>query len=385
MIQRIQKLSSKNSCFLFGARGTGKTTLLKQMFSKKKTLWIDLLSYQEEDRFESNPDLLTELLAQKSFNRVIIDEVQKVPKLLDIVHLEIEKKKKVQFILTGSSSRKLKRGGANLLAGRLFTFNLHPLTHRELKNQFCLSDVLQTGSLPSVMSYKKLTEKTHYLDSYVQTYLKEEIQQEQIIRRVQPFKRFLEISAQCNGHILNYSKIAKDVGVDYTTVQNYFNILSDTYLGFYLYSFNRSIRKQIHQAPKFFLFDIGVQRTLLRKAQIPLEPKSYEYGLAFEHFVILELFRLNAYYTARFNFSYLRDKNGREVDIIIQKPSGEEILIEIKSTTRTQKEDGKVLEKFLEIWDRPCQAQVWSNDPKNRKINSIVHYHWKTALTKIFQ
>ena len=385
MIERIQKLASQHSLFLFGARGTGKTTLLKKLYPKKDTLWIDLLSYEDEDRFSENPDLLSELLAEKSFKRVIIDEIQKVPKLLDIIHLEIEKNKKIKFILTGSSSRKLKKEGANLLAGRLFTFTLHPLTHRELKNKFSLDEVLQTGSLPSAITYKTFKEKSRYLDSYVQTYLREEIKGEQMLRNIRPFKNFLEIAAQSNGAIVNYSKMAKDTGVDYTTIQNYFDILSDTYLGFYLNSFNRSVRKQVNKAPKFFIFDCGVQRALMRKSHLSIEKNSWEYGRAFEHFIILELIRLNFYYETKFQFSYLRDKNGNEIDVIVQKPSGEEILVEIKSAARTKKEHGKTLEKFLKLWDRPCEAQIWSQDPKNRKIGSISHLHWKSAINKLFQ
>ena len=385
MIKRLQKLSQKHSFFLFGARGTGKTTLLKQLFSGKNTLWIDLLSFNEEDRFSRNPDLLTQLIAEFPYKKVIIDEVQKVPKILDIVHLEIEKNKTIQFILTGSSARKLRKGAANMLAGRLFTFSLHPLTHLELGDQFNINNVLQIGTLPGLSNYKNKKDKVRYLESYVQTYLKEEILVEQLVRKVKPFKDFLEVSAQCNGQIINYSKIAKDLRVDYTTVQNYFDILTDTYLGFYLKSFNRSIRKQQSQAQKFFLFDEGVTRALLRQSRSPLKKGSYEYGLAFEHFIVLELFRLNSYYEKNFRISYLKDKNGNEIDIIIQKPSGEEILIEIKSSDRSLREHGKTLEKFLELWDRPCEAQVWSNDPKNRKIGPVKHYHWKTALKRIFK
>ena len=384
MVKRLQKLSRTHSFLLFGARGTGKTTLLKQLFTEKNTLWIDFLSFHDEDRFNHNPDLLTELIAEGSYKRVIIDEVQKVPKILDIVHLETEKNKAIQFILTGSSARKLKRGSANLLAGRLFTFALYPLTHPEWEGTFQIKEVLQTGSLPALMEYKSLKTKSRYLDSYIQTYLREEILTEQLIRKIKPFKDFLNIAAQCNGQIINYSKIAGPVRVDYTTVQNYFSILLDTHLGFYLQSFNRSIRKQQNQAPKFFLFDTGVSRALLRKAQIPLEQGSYEYGAAFEHFIILELFRLNSYYEKKLDISYFRDKEGHEIDIIIQKPTGEEILVEIKSTHRTQKDHGKILEKFLKLWDRPCTAQIWSNDPKNRKVGPVSHYHWKTALKKIF-
>ena len=385
MVKRLQKLSQKHSFFLFGARGTGKTTLLKQSFPKKNTLWVNLLSFNEEDRFSRNPDLLTQLIAETPYKRVIIDEVQKIPKILDIVQLEIEKNKTLQFILTGSSARKLKKGTANMLAGRLFTFSLHPFTHLELGTQFNLDKVLQLGSLPELNSYKDIKEKARYLESYIHTYLKEEILVEQLIRKVKPFKDFLEIAAQCNGQIINYSKIAKNLRVDYTTVQAYFDILEDTYLGFYLKSFHRSIRKQQSQAPKFFLFDGGVTRALLRQSRSPLKKGSYEYGSAFEHFIILELFRLNNYYEKNFRISYLKDKNGNEIDIVIQKPSGKEILVEIKSSDRSLKEQGKTLEKFLELWDRPCEAQVWSNDPKNRKIGSVKHYHWRTALKQIFK
>ena len=387
MIKRIQKLSREHSFFLFGARGTGKTTLLKHIFSgdkKDKTLWINLLSFDEEDRLEQNPDLLTQMIEETPYERIIIDEVQKVPKILDIVHIEIEKDKKRQFILTGSSARKLKRGSANMLGGRLFTFSLHPFTHLELGNKFSLDHVLQWGSLPGLNNYKTSKDKIRYLNSYIHTYLKEEIIVEQLIRKKRPFKNFLEISAQYNGQIINYSKMARSLGVDYTTIQTYFDILTDTYLGFYLHGFHRSIRKQQIQAPKFFLFDLGVTRALLNRSQIPLEKGNYDYGKAFEHFVILECFRLNNYYEKQYRISYLKDKEGHEIDLIIQKPTGEEILVEIKSSKSSTEDQGKRLEKFLKLWDRPCQAQLWSKDPKNRKIGLINHYHWETGLKKIF-
>ena len=290
MIKRLQKLSRKQSFFLFGARGTGKTTLLKQTFTEKDTLWVNLLSFSEEDRFSRNPDLLTELIAENSYKRVIIDEVQKIPKILDIVHLEIEKNKNIQFILTGSSARKLKKGAANMLAGRLFTFSLHPFTHLELGVSFNLDNVLQLGSLPGLNNYKNIKDRSRYLASYIHTYLKEEVLVEQLVRKIKPFKDFLEIAAQCNGQIINYSKIARNLGVDYTTVQTYFDILVDTYLGFYLKGFSRSIRKQQNQAPKFFLFDVGVTRALFRQSQSPLRKGSYEYGVAFEHFIFWRFF-----------------------------------------------------------------------------------------------
>ncbi len=385
MVKRLQKLSKNHSFFLFGARGTGKTTLLKQVFggSSPQTLWIDLLAFKEENRFGHNPDLLTELLQEGSYQRVIIDEVQKIPKLLDVVHKEKENNKKTQFILTGSSSRKLKRGGGNMLAGRLFYFTIHPLTHTEWGKSFNTREAMQTGTLPALKNYTRLKDKARYLDSYIQTYLKEEILVEQLIRKIHPFKNFLRVAAACSGDIINYSKLARSMGMDGTTVQNYFEILSDTHLGFYLHSFHRSIRKQQNQAPKFFLFDTGVTQALQGKTQTPLREGSYEYGKIFEHFVILEFLRLNTYREKRFHVFYLRDKDGHEVDLVIQKPNGQEILVEIKSTKESMKEHGKNVRWFLKHWDRPCVGQVWSQDNKNRKVGSVYHYHWQTALKKL--
>ncbi|MCB0362860.1 MAG: ATP-binding protein, partial [Bdellovibrionales bacterium] len=221
MVRRTQKLSKNNSLFLFGARGTGKTTLLRELYSNTNPLWIDLLSDKDEDRFGRNPDELSQVLKTGQYNCVVIDEIQKAPKLLDIVHREIEKYKKIQFVLTGSSARKLKRGSANLLAGRAFTYHLFPLTYDELGDQFDLHSVLEFGSLPKLLDFSNSDEKNEFLRSYVKTYLREEIQVEQLIRKLNPFRDFLEIAAQCNGKIINYSKIARDVGVDDKTIQNY--------------------------------------------------------------------------------------------------------------------------------------------------------------------
>ena len=383
LIQRLQKLSQRQSCFLFGARGTGKTTLLKQLFSQKAVLWIDFLSFEDEDRFSRNPDLLSELLSESAYRKVIIDEVQKVPKILDLVHKEMERNKKIQFILTGSSSRKLKRGGGNLLAGRAASFALHPLTYLEAGARFNLQNVLQTGSLPAVLESGSVKDKARALNSYVGTYLKEEVLTEQLVRKIRPFREFLNIAAQCCGQIVNYSRIAEQLKTDWSTVRNYFEILNDTYLGFYLKSFDRSVRRQQSKAPKFFFFDLGAQRALLKRAQISLSKGSYEYGTAFERFLILEAIRLNNYYERDMTFSYLRDHNGNEIDLIVQKPSGEEILIEIKSTDRASKNEGKVLEKFALQWDRPFTAQVWSQDKRERKTGSVHFYHWKSGLQKL--
>ncbi|MCZ0931893.1 MAG: AAA family ATPase [Oligoflexia bacterium] len=384
MVKRLQELKTAQNLFLFGARGTGKSTLLRKLFSKKNTLWIDLLDYKQESLFLKNPDRLSFLLADKKYSAVIIDEIQKAPKLLDVIHKEIEKNKKVKFVMTGSSARKLKRGQANLLAGRAIAFYLYPFSCFELDNSFQLQRALQFGALPKLLELKPKKEKALFLESYVNNYLKEEILQEQIIRRVQPFKNFLEISAQLNGQSINYSKFARETGVDQKTIQNYFSILEDTLIGFFLPAYNRSIRKQQQKAPKFYLFDMGVKKALEETLDIPIKPRTYAFGQAFEHFIILECFKLNHYFRKNYKFSYYKTKTGLELDLIIQRPRQKDLIVEIKSTDEIRKDHIKTIKRLSEDWKQDHLAQVWSLDSQNQKINGINCLHWKSALKKYF-
>ena len=268
MLNRIAKLSQSNSFFILGPRGSGKSTLIKQKYSKNN-LYIDLLEPQTEDRYRLNPESLKQELAGKpQLKKVIIDEVQKLPRLLDVAHQLIEEKN-IQFILSGSSARKLKRGGSNLLAGRAFVFYLHPFTSKELGQSFDLNTALCWGLLPHLFNLKSNSDKEEYLKAYALTYLKEEIQLEQIVRKLSPFRKFLEIAAQMNGKVINYTKIARDIGVDTTTVQNYYSILEETLVGFYLNPYHSSIRKSQRLSPKFYLFDTGVCRALKGTLKVP--------------------------------------------------------------------------------------------------------------------
>ena len=226
MFNRLIKPLISNSFFLFGARGTGKSTLLKSFFKGEKCLWLDLLKMEVEDALRSDlRSFSQEIDAKKNkISWVIIDEVQKIPELLNEVHRWIESSS-VKFALTGSSARKLKRGSANLLAGRAFVNYLFPLTHIEMGDQFNLLQALQWGTQPKISQLKTDEEKEAYLRAYSQTYLKEEVWSEQFIRKLDPFRRFLEISAQSNGEIVNYTNIARDVGTDIKTVQSYFGLL----------------------------------------------------------------------------------------------------------------------------------------------------------------
>lgn len=384
MFGRIIKLNKNNSFFLFGARGTGKTTLLKQGFQGKKTLWIDLLTDRDESRFGRRPDELSQVLKQGSFHRVVIDEVQKAPKLLDIVHYEMERRKEIQFILTGSSARKLKRGAANLLAGRALTQHLFPFTTSELGGQFNLREALELGTLPQMFEYRDREEKNAFLRSYVRNYLKEEILVEQLVRQLNPFRDFLEVAAQSNGAIVNYAKIARDIGVDDKTVHNYFSILEDTLIGFHLPSFHRSVRKQQQTSPKFYFFDPGVVRALNNTLRVELLPQTHAFGNAFEHWVILECFRLNEYYQLDYQFFYFRTKDGGEIDLVVQRPGEPELLVEIKSTSRVTEEHTAKVRRFQKTWDRPCEAEVWSLDTLAKMDGNVSCLHWQEALQKHF-
>ncbi len=390
MVNRIQKLSKNSHLFLFGARGTGKTTLLRLLFdknSKGSTLWIDLLSEADEDRFGRHPDELSHHLKAKHYDYVVIDEIQKFPKLLDIVHLEIESKvrsKKTYFILTGSSARKLKRNAANLLGGRAFTNFLFPYTHQELGELFNLETVLKFGSLPLTWSYEDDEQKCEFLRSYVRNYLKEEILEEQIVRKIDTFRDFLEIAAQHSGEIINFSKIGRDVGTSDQTVKSYYQILEDTLVGISLPSFHRSIRKRQREAPKFYLFDLGIKSALERTLKVPLEKRTSAYGKAFEHFIILEIFRMCEYLKNDFRLSYLRTKDDAEIDLVIERPGLPDLLLEIKSTQMIREEDIRTISRFSREWDKEVEAQVWSQDSLTTKINEVTSYHWKEGFLKLF-
>ena len=218
MLDRLLQLSEQQSAFLFGARGVGKTTLLKSLPWLKEALVINLLQAKNENRFARDPDALSEIVnALPDTQRyVVIDEIQKLPKLLDIVHDLIETTNKI-FILTGSSAKKLRHGGANLLAGRALLYHLYPFTYLEVGAQFHLTHALQYGMLPKIFEFTTDLEKQLFLETYVNLYLKEEVWAEKYVRELEPFRHFLEVAAQANGKKINFSNIAQDVGVsDYT-------------------------------------------------------------------------------------------------------------------------------------------------------------------------
>jgi uncharacterized protein len=383
-VRTIKPLESK-SFFLFGARGVGKSTFIRSFIEGKRALVIDLLVPELEDRYAQDPGaLLQEVSASTAkLEWIVIDEVQKCPRLLDVVQ-KIMVEQKVKFILSGSSARRLKQKGVNLLAGRALDEKLFPLTYIELDKKFDLNEVLENGSLPEVCNSVSKEEAVQFLKSYSLNYVTTEIQAEQWVKKLPPFRKFLQIAAQMNGKILNYTKIAKDVGVDPNSIQSYFEIIEDTLLGFRLPGYHRSVRKQQRVAPKFYLFDTGVKRALERTLDVPLKPQTSAYGAAFEHFVILEILRSLVYSKRDFELSYLLTKDDAEIDLIIERPAFSPVLVEIKSSTRVDVSDARHLIKFRNEFDDP-RLFLLSNDKIEKDLDGVTACHWAQGITLIIE
>jgi predicted AAA+ superfamily ATPase len=383
MYHRSLNLSKSQSFFLFGPRGTGKSELLRSHFEGSKSIYIDLLDPELALKLAAYPNELHALISPSDEKNdwIIIDEIQKVPVLLDIVHQEISKKT-FKFALTGSSARKLKRGASNLLAGRAVLFSLFPLTYKELGKDFILDEVLTYGSLPELYSLDSNLEKTRYLKAYANTYLKEEIQEEQIVRQLPPFKRFLDIVGSNNSEIVNFSNIARDINSDAKAVQRYYEILEDTLLGFFLPSYETSIRKQQKKSKKFYFFDNGVARVLAGKIDIPVQEKTYEYGLLFESYIVNEIHRLLTYREQQFKLSFLRISDTLEIDLIIEKANGDLFLCEIKSTKQVDERAAKSLNTLKDSFKNP-KLRIISQDIAKKQYGEVLALNWKEALEEI--
>lgn len=385
-IARLLTLPQHHTLLLFGARGVGKSSLIEATFNVKNSLYINLLDPFEEARFARNPNELKDLVDAMSSqsHHIIIDEVQKVPKLLDIVHLLIESKKSDKlFILTGSSARKLKANGVNLLAGRAFVYHLYPFSYLELSGQFNFEEALMWGMLPKLFSLNSNKDKEKFLQSYALVYLKEEVWGEHLIRKLEPFRRFLEVAAQANGKIINYANIARDVGVDDKSVANYFSILEDTLLGFMLEPFRHSFRKRLKLSPKFYFIDVGIARALARTLTLrPIKSTSY-YGELFEQFIVAECIKLASYYKSEYRFSYLMTESNVEIDLVIERPGKKLLLIEIKSNDAVRKEDLSALASIASDLEN-CEAICFSCDPRKKKIGEIMVYPWMEGIQKYF-
>lgn len=384
MIARLLKLPLKEDLLLFGPRNTGKSTLLEQTFPREQSIFFDLLNPLLEERFAKNPMELDAIVKGLSdtIDYVVIDEIQKVPKLLDVVHALIEQTNK-NFIMTGSSARKLKLGGSNLLAGRAFVYYLHPFSVLELEAPYNLDSLLSWGLLPKAHLLQNPQSKIKFLQTYAHTYLKEEIWAEHFIRDLDPFRYFLEVAAQMNGKLINFSKIARDVGVDDKTIRKYYSILEDTLVGSFVYGFQNSLRKTLRTHPKFYFFDLGVTRALSRTLSIPLQKGTSAYGDAFEHFIITEIIKLSSYFYNDYRFNYFMTKNGVEIDLVVDRPGKPTLLIEIKSAEQISGESLRSFLKISEEWPH-SEAICLCNDPYQKVIGHIQVLPWNIGLEKYF-
>ncbi len=379
-------LEHGKSVFLFGARGVGKSQLLAELSAgRDHHLVVDLLQSDVYSHYLTAPHLfradVERRLEQGQRLLVLVDEVQKLPALLDEVHFLIERhRQQVQFVLTGSSARKLKSGGANLLAGRALTLHLHPLTHREVPLD--LMRALRHGTLPAVYLDDALPELT--LRSYVQTYLKEEVLQEALVRRIEGFTRFLDLAGQYHGEPVNFSKIAKAARVAPNTAQQYYQILVDTLVAFRLDGWTESVRKQLLSAPRFYFFDCGVLNALRGEGRTELKLGTYRFGRLFETFLILECLRLNDYCETGFRFHYWRSNTGMEVDLLIQRSvASPPLAVEIKADPQPQRTDLHGLLSFQS--DNPeARLIAVCPTPRRYRVEGVDVLPWEEFFEELY-
>jgi predicted AAA+ superfamily ATPase len=338
MYSRLIKPPKAKSFFLFGPRGTGKTTWVKTTFPR--AVYLDLLEAEIFNDLLANPQRLENFIPEDFKDWIIIDEVQRIPELLNEVHRLIEKYK-YRFILTGSSARKLRRKGPNLLGGRALTYSLHPLTATELGKDFSLGHSLNYGQLPC--AYTESDPKS-YLESYVKTYLEEEVRQEGLTRNLSAFSRFLEAASFSQGSVLNISSVAQECAVERKVVENYFTILEDLLIAYRLPVFTKRAKRRLVVHPKFYFFDVGVYRTL--RPMGPLDVPEQVEGIAFETLFFQELKAINDTLDLGYKISYWRTSNHMEVDFVLYGNKGIRAF-EIKRTGKVSKPMLSGLRSFL--------------------------------------
>jgi predicted AAA+ superfamily ATPase len=370
------ELPKRQSAFLWGPRKTGKTTYLRGSFPA--SLSYDMLQTDLFLELTKRPFLLREqLLAEdpkKLKEPVIIDEVQKVPQLLDEIHWLIENKG-LRFILCGSSARKLKRGKGNLLGGRAWRYEMHPLVSAEVADLNLLK-ALNRGMIP-----------VHYLEedyrkslqSYLRDYLKEEIFAEGLARNIPAFSRFFDAIGYSHGELTNYANIARDCGVDAKTVKEYYQILVDTLLGTMIEPYKRRQERQvITKAGKFYLFDVGVAGAITQR-HIPQE-RGEQFGKALEHFILMEILAHRAYRELGYDVNFWRAKSGLEVDFVLGRG---EVAIEVKGTSRIESADLRSLKAFMEAY-HPKKAFIVCNERRSRVHENIHVEPWRDFLSGLW-
>ncbi|MFH1838468.1 MAG: DUF4143 domain-containing protein [Candidatus Kuenenbacteria bacterium] len=409
MYKRLQKFKGlgTESCFFWGPRQSGKSTLLKTLFPHSP--YYDLLLSDEFERLNRHPSLLREELLARQLNApVIIDEVQKIPHLLDEIQWLIVNKN-IQFILCGSSARKLKRGKGNLLGGRALHYELFPLVSREIP-KFDLIRALNNGLLPrhyqadlpshlscatnvsntnskmfnqiskrkTSQNYKHQPMAQSLLRSYIGDYLKEEIAAEAITRNIPAFARFLEIAAFSNGAIINFTNIAQECGVSNPTAKEYFQILVDTLLARFIPSFQKKPKRRVIQSPKFYFFDIGITNALLKRGAIV--PGNELFGRVFEQFIFQEIVAYSHYSGLEFPIFYWRTASGFEIDFIL---GDQDIALEVKGVSEVLSRHLRSAFAFREEY-KPKKIIIVSLDAKPRNINGISIMPWEIFIQNLW-
>ena len=329
----------KQSFFLFGPRGTGKSTLVKRHF--REAIYIDLLDPELFRAYSAHPERLREkLLASPGNTTVVIDEIQKLPQLLSLVHSLIEQKAGWRFVLTGSSSRKLKRGGVDLLAGRALLCSLHPFMAAELGRSFSLQSAVQNGLLPIVLDS---SDPKKVLQTYAALYLREEVQMESLVRNIGSFTRFLEAASFSHASLLNITNIARECQVERKVVEGYISVLEDLFLAYRLPVLTRRAQRALVAHPKFYIFDAGIYRSL--RPQGPLDRPEEIEGQAFEGLVAQHLRAWIDYSGRDFKLYFWRTRAGVEVDFVVYGVEGL-FAIEVKNAARVQPQDLRGLRAF---------------------------------------
>lgn len=369
----ISNLLKKKSFFLFGLRGSGKSSLIQLQLAERIPV-INLLRTELYLELSAKPfkfEGIIDAMGQSPI--IVIDEIQRVPELLNEVHRLIEERH-LTFLLTGSSARKLKREGVNLLAGRAWQANLYPLTSNEIP-QFNLERYLRFGGLPPVYLSEEPEEE---LIAYADTYLKEEIQAESLVRKLSAFTQFLQVAAVTSGQIINFAAVANDTGVPASTIREYYQILEDTFVGFFVPAWTKSLKRKPVSKAKFYFSDLGIKNTLAALKSIPKNTDVY--GQAFEQFIALELRAYLSYRRIHKNLSYWSSKHGSEVDFII----GDEVAIEVKSSEKIHRKHLKGLQQLAEE-GLVSQFFVVSHDPIERYEDNILIMPWQRFLQKLWQ
>lgn len=385
-LKRIVFIEKNKSYLLLGSRQTGKSTLARALL-EEKDLYINLLPQAEFLKYTKDPgrfhaEVSAHYRSQGEF-LCIVDEVQKIPELLNDVHDLIETTK-IKFLLTGSSARSLRHKGVNLLAGRVIAKYLFPFVYTEIGKIFSLEKALLYGTLPRIWNGELSNHKDIYefLSSYSHTYLREEIQQEGVIRKLGAFTRFLDVAAVNDGQIVNYSTVARDCGVSIKTIQGYYEILEDTFLAYRLNGWSKSIRKQLTAHPKYYFFDCGITNALCHINKETLN--SEEKGRRFEQFIFLQMIALNQYKNFGYDFYHWRDKNGQEVDLLITKNMKIICAVEFKSSLSITAHDTKGLLAFRSENDAVLCCVVGCEGLPRQTKDGVYMYNWKDFLEEIF-